>query len=126
MQILLCVPMTDIEARSETLYQQDVLLDSVCWLMFPATPLPSLVRNPIMMGEVSPVENPSVMTRCGLVRGANPGDVKYVRCEAGSEGRFVTDTALGRQMLSLKEVQVYGEEGKLLIYNASRGHVRRT
>ena len=122
--------MTDIEAQSETLFQHDVLLDSVCWLMFPATPLPSLAINPIMkrsmMDEVSPVEKPPNMTRCGLVRGANPGDVKYVRCEAGSEGRFVTVTAHGRQMLSLIEVQVYGEEGELLMCTASRGHARGT
>ena len=79
-----------------------------------------------MTEEVSPVENPPNMTRCGLVREANLGDVEYVRCEAGSKGRFVTVTAHGRQMLALKEVQVYGEEGKLLICNASREHVRRT
>ena len=129
-QIFLYVPLTDIEAQSEILYQHDILLENVCLLMFPATPLPSLVRNPVvkrsMVEKVSPVEKPPTMTRCGLVLGANPGDVKYVRCVAGSEGRFVTVSAPGRQMLSLKEVQVYGEEGDLLIYNASRGHARRT
>ncbi|KAK2177412.1 hypothetical protein NP493_600g04003 [Ridgeia piscesae] len=61
--------------------------------------------------DMSLVENPST-THCGLVRGvANPGEIKYVTCEAESEGRFVTVTSPGlKQMLSINEVQVYGEE----------------
>jgi len=66
--------------------------------------------------DMSPVENPST-THCGLVRGvANPGEIKYITCEAESEGRFVTVTSPGlKQMLSINEVQVYGEEGGLII-----------
>jgi len=64
--------------------------------------------------DVSPWHN-LVRTRCGMARGdAKPGDVKYVKCEAGCEGSVVTVTAPGpRQKLSIIEVQVYGQEGEL-------------
>ena len=64
--------------------------------------------------DVSTVKAPST-TQCGIVRGVvHPGDIKYVRCAAGSEGRYVTVTTSGfYEMLSLHELQVYGEGGRL-------------
>ena len=88
----------------------DCKITGVCWLMlYPAT------MHDITV-DLSPVENPS-RTRCGLARGtANPGEMKYFTCEAESEGRFVAVTSSGvKQMLSINEVQVYGEEGGLII-----------
>ena len=86
-------------------------ITDVYWLMlYPAT------MHDITV-DMSPVKNPS-MTRCGLARGvANPGDVKHLRCDAGSEGRFVTVTSPGlQQVMSLHEVQVYGEKGELITH----------
>jgi len=84
-------------------------ITDVYWLMlYPAT------MHDITV-DLSPVENSST-SRCGLARGvANPGDVKHVRCDEGNEGRFVTVTSPGhQQVMSLHEVQVYGEKGELI------------
>ena len=63
--------------------------------------------------DVSPVSSPS-RTPCAKI-GLKMDQMESVTCAPGTEGRYVTITASGRQKLSLSNVMVYGESGITLI-----------
>ena len=80
--------------------------------MFPLFTLHTVAGLPVVTVDVSPSNTISHMP-CGVIRKSFiPGNINYIKCAPGSEGRFVTVTSVGiNQMLSLSEVQVYGDEG---------------